>query len=230
VEPAAAATIVSPVLRNNGLSLVLFGLFLAFLGGESAVGLRAHNEELRQHGQAPVTYVEFLTSGEFIESTTENWESEFLEMAAYVFLTAFLFQRGSAESKKLGVTEAVDRDPRRAKASPRAPWPVRRGGWILRLYEYSLSLAFLLLFLGSFLLHAWGGMRAYNDEQRQHGEAPASLTQFVATPDFWFQSLQNWQSEFLGIGSMVVLSIFLRQRGSPESKPVDAPHSDTGGG
>jgi succinate dehydrogenase hydrophobic anchor subunit len=218
------------VLRDNGLSLVLFSLFLLFLVGESLAGLKVQNEERRQHGQPAISYGEFLTSGEFIESTTENWESEFLEMAAYVLFTAFLFQRGSAESRKMDEPEAVDRDPALAKASAHAPWPVRRGGWILRVYQHSLSLAFLLLFLTSFLLHAWGGMRAYNDQQRAHGESSASLVQFMGTPEFWFQSLQNWQSEFLGIGSMVVLSIFLRQRGSPESKPVDAPHSQTGGG
>ena len=217
------------VLRDNGLSIVLFGLFLVFLVGESVAGLKAQNAEREQHGEPPISYGEFVTSGRFIESTTENWESEFLEMMAYVLFTAFLFQRGSAESKNPDEPEEVDRDPAHAKASRHAPWPVRRGGWVAHVYGYSLSLALLLLFLASFLLHAWGGMRAYNDEQREHGEAPASFTQFMATSEFWFQSLQNWQSEFLGIGSMVVLSIFLRQRGSPESKPVDAPHSQTGG-
>jgi succinate dehydrogenase hydrophobic anchor subunit len=216
------------LLRDNGLSIVVFGLFMLFLIGESIVGRHAHNEELRQHGEPEVSYGEFITSGEFLESTTENWESEFLEMAGYAILTAFLFKRGSAESKKFGGPTDVDRDPRHAQLKRDAPWPVRRGGWVLRVYENSLSLAFVLLFAGAFLLHAWGGMRAYNDDQIEHGEAAVSLWQFLGTPTFWFQSLQNWQSEFLGLSSMIVLSIFLRQRGSPESKPVDAPHSETG--
>jgi hypothetical protein len=149
-------------------------------------------------------------------------------MAAYAWFTALLFQRGSAESRKIDVAEQVDRDPRHFRDKRDAPWPVRRGGRVLRVYENSLSLAFLLLFLTSFLLHAWDGMHAYNDQQREHGGLPASLFEFMSSSQFWFQSLQNWQSEFLGLGAMVVLSIFLRQRGSPESKHVDAAHSETG--
>ncbi|MGI8565610.1 MAG: DUF6766 family protein, partial [Pyrinomonadaceae bacterium] len=109
-----------------------------------------------------------------------------------------------------------------------APWPVRRGGWVLKLYENSLALAFLLLFLISFALHAVGGAEEYSEEQLQHGEPAVSVLQFFATSRFWFESFQNWQSEFFSIGAMVVLSIFLRQKGSPESKPVDSPHGETG--
>jgi hypothetical protein len=150
-------------------------------------------------------------------------------MGMYALLTVFLFQKGSAESKKLDEPSPTDRDPRKAPLKPDTPWPVHRGGWVLRLYEHSLCLAFLLLFLGAFFVHAWGGMQAYNEEQLAHGQSLVSLSEFMSSADFWFQSFQNWQSEFLGLGSMVVLSIFLRQRGSPESKPVDAPHSETGG-
>jgi hypothetical protein len=216
------------LLRENGLSLTVFGLFLIFLAGESVAGYFAHNDERREHGEQTISYGQFITSGTFIESTTENWESEFLEMGAYALLTAFLLQKGSAESKKLNQSEPVDRDPRTSR-KPQAPWPVRRGGWVLRVYENSLSIGFASLFLGAFLLHAWGGMHAYNHDQQAHGEQAVSFLQFLSSPQFWFQSLQNWQSEFLGLGSMVVLSIFLRQRGSPESKPVDSPHSQTGG-
>lgn len=216
-------------LRDNGLSLAVFNLFLLFLVGESIAGYFAHNAEQQEHGEPPLSYAQFITSGTFIESTTENWESEFLEMGAYALLTAFLFQRGSAESKKLDQSEPSDRDPRTSPNKHRAPWPVRRGGWVLRVYENSLSIAFALLFLGAFLVHAWGGMHAYNEDQRLHGEEAIGFLQFLGNPQFWFQSLQNWQSEFLGLGSMIVLSIFLRQRGSPESKPVDSPHSETGG-
>jgi hypothetical protein len=159
----------------------------------------------------------------------ENWESEFFQMGWYVLLTVFLFQKGSSESKKPDEKEPVDRDPRQSKNKKDAPWPVRKGGFVLKLYENSLSLAFLLLFLLSFFLHALGGARVYNEEQAQHGgELVSSTWQYMGTSRFWFESFQNWQSEFLAIFAMVVLSIWLRQKGSPESKPVDAPHSQTG--
>ncbi|HVP27903.1 MAG TPA: DUF6766 family protein [Myxococcota bacterium] len=213
-------------LRDNGLSLVAFGLFALFLGAQAVTGHRHRNEERRDHDQPPIGFAAYLASGDFVEATTENWESEFLQMGAYVLLTAVLFQRGSGESKKLDEAEAVDRAPRRRR--PDAPWPVRRGGVAGRLYEHSLGLAFLALFLLSFGLHAVGGARAYSDDQRAHGGEPVGVTGYVTTPRFWFESFQNWQSEFLALGAMAVLSVFLRERGSPESKPVDAPHAQTG--
>ncbi len=149
-------------------------------------------------------------------------------MAAFVLLTVFLYQHGSAESKKLDGPEPVDRDPRLSSRLPGTPWPVRRGGWVLRVYENSLSAAFIVLFLVSFWLHAAGGARVYNELQATHGGEPATLFGYLATSQFWFESFQNWQSEFLSLAAMIVLSIFLRQRGSPESKPVDAPHGETG--
>jgi hypothetical protein len=196
--------------------------------GQTLTGHRVFNDDAREHGESPVTLTAYLTSGHFYEATAENWESEFLQMMFYVVLTIFLFQRGSSESKKLGQTEAVDRDPRLARDKPDAPWPVRRGGWLLALYENSLSLAFLVLFLGSFALHAVGGAAAYNQEAAAHGEAQLSTGEFIVSAQFWFESFQNWQSEFLSLVTMVVLSIYLRQRGSPESKPVEAAHADTG--
>jgi len=141
-------------VRYHGLSITLVVLFLAFMGGQTLTGWYAFNEEQAEHRQTEVGLSEYLRTGHFIEATAENWESEFLQMAAYVLLTVFLFQRGSAESKKLDKEEPVDRDPRLFKNKPDAPGPVRRGGWILRLYENSLSLAFILLFLVSFGLHA----------------------------------------------------------------------------
>ena len=153
-------------------------------------------------------------------------------MFGFVLLTAFLFQKGSAESKDPDEKEeeAVDRDPRKSRDKKDAPWPVRKGGFVLKLYEYSLSLAFLLLFLVSFTLHAVSGAREYSESQREHGQYEEVTTlDYMGTSRFWFESFQNWQSEFLAVGAMVVLSIFLRQRGSPESKPVDTPHSETGG-
>lgn len=209
------------------MSLAIFGLFFLFLVAESVVGSFAYNSDRQDHGLPAVSYAQFLMSGRFIESTAENWESEFLEMAFYVLLTSFLYQRGSAESKSPDGSEDFEPESLAAdKARP--PWPVRRGGWVLRLYAHSLSTALLVLFLIAFVIHACGGMRDYNLSQIEHGKPAVTLLQFLATPEFWFQSFQNWQSEFFGLGSMILLSIFLRQRGSPESKPVEAPHSQTG--
>jgi hypothetical protein len=215
-------------LRDNGLSLVTTGLFLTFMTAQAATGFYVFNEEQRDHGAPEITLSAYLRSGHFIEATAENWESEFLQMAAYVLLTVVLVQRGSSESKKPGEREAVDRDPRLSKSNPDAPWPVRRGGVVLRIYENSLSLAFVGLFLFSFALHAAGGAHAHNEAAMAHGGEAVSIAQFMASSQFWFESFQNWQSEFLALVAMVVLSIYLRQRGSPESKPVDAAHSTTG--
>ena len=216
--------------RENGLSIVWLGLFFtSFLLGQTLFGRLEYNEDQRDHGRPEVTLVEYLTTPHFVEATMENWESEFLQMFLFITLTAFLYQKGSAESKKLYKKEAVDRDPRNSKHAKGAPWPVRRGGWILRLYENSLSIVFLILFLLCFVMHAAAGARNYNEEQRDHGKTTEVTTlQYMGTSRFWFESFQNWQTEFLAVGAMVVLSIWLRQRGSPESKPVDAPHEQTG--
>src|SRR4030095_13883894 len=219
------------ILYENGLSIVLFGCFLALLIGQSLTGHQEYNEDLKEHGQHGVTFTQYLRSDHFLEATMENWESEFLQMFVYVVFTVFLYQKGSSESKKLDEEEAVDRDPRGVQDKENAPWPVRKGGFVLKLYENSLSLAFLLLFLISFYLHAVGGARDYNEEQAAHGITEhLSAFGYMETSRFWFESFQNWQSEFLAVGAMVVLTIWLRQRGSPESKPVDAPHDETGNG
>ena len=218
------------ILRENGLSIVLGLFMLLCLAGQAIAGMFAYNEDQQQHGQPTIDFIGYLGTSHFLEATMENWESEFLQMFAFVVLTACLFQKGSAESKKPDEPEPVDRDPRKSRKKKDAPWPVRKGGPILTLYEFSLSLAFLLLFLGSFTLHAVGGAKEYNQSQREHGEVQQlSTLEYIGTPRFWFESFQNWQSEFLAVAAMVVLSIFLRQRGSPESKPVDSPHSETGG-
>jgi hypothetical protein len=218
------------LLRENGLSIVWLGLFfLTLIFGQSVVGRREYNNEQKEHGRPEATYVEYIGSSHFLEATMENWESEFLQMFLFVILTVFLYQKGSAESKKLDEEEEVDRDPRQSKHKKDAPWPVRKGGLVLKLYENSLSLVFLLLFLAAFFLHAAGGAGEYNDDQAEHGSSERVTTvQYMATSRFWFESLQNWQSEFLSVGLMVVLTIWLRQKGSPESKPVDAPHGQTG--
>ena len=216
------------VLRENGLSIVLLSLFLLFWVGQSAAGHREYNSDQQEHNQPQVGYLSYLASAHFWEATAENWESEFFQMFGYVMLTAFLFQKGSSESKKPDEPEPVDRDPRNRKRK-NAPWPVRRGGFVLKLYENSLSLAFLLFFLISIAMHAVAGASVYNEEQVEHGQPEQlSVLQYAGTSRFWFESFQNWQSEFLAIAAMVILSIFLRQRGSPESKPVDSPHDQTG--
>jgi hypothetical protein len=214
--------------RENGLSITMFVLFFIFLAGQSVTGLMEYNDEQQEHNQPTVSYGEYVTSGHFTETVFENWESEFLQMAAYVVLTIFLFQKGSSESKKLDEPEPVDEDPRQARDRENVPGPVRQGGWVLTIYENSLALAFVLLFLFSFALHAIGGAQLYSEEQMQHGNEAVSVVQYLGTARFWFESFQNWQSEFLSVGVLVVLSVFLRQRGSPESKPVAAPHAETG--
>ena len=163
-----------------------------------------------------------------MEATFENWESEFLQMALYVWLTSFLYQRGSAESKDPGKKEEVDEDPRLHAHDPKAPLPVRRGGWMLRLYENSLSLALFALFVVSFGLHLIGSTAENCRAESMHGQPCSTMVDQLMSARFWFESLQNWQSEFLSIAAVVILSIFLRQRGSPESKRVHSPHSETG--
>jgi hypothetical protein len=218
------------LLRGNGLSIVLLSLFLLFWLGQSVVGQRQYNNDQQEHMQPEVSYLSYLKSDHFWEATAENWESEFFQMFFYVILTAMLYQKGSSESKKPDEAEPVDRDPRRHRNKD-APWPVRKGGPVLKLYENSLSLAFLLFFFISITVHAIGGAGVYNDEQAAHGQLEhLSVLQYTTTSRFWFESFQNWQSEFLAMAAMVLLSIFLRQRGSPESKPVDAPHYETGTG
>jgi hypothetical protein len=215
--------------RENGLSLVLLALFVGTWVGQAVTGHRSYNEEQQQHGQPPESLDEYLRSGHFLEATAENWESEFLQMFLYVVLTTFLYQKGSSESRKLDAENPQDRDPREHRRRPQAPWAVRKGSeLLLKLYENSLALAFLLLFLVSIVMHAVGGVVEFNAEQREHGQPEVTLGEFACDSEFWFQSFQNWQSEFLSLVAMVVLSIWLRQRHSPESKPVDAPHSETG--
>ena len=216
------------VIRDQGLTLAMFGIFAVLLVAQSVTGQRDYNQDQREHGEATVSYPAYLTTGHFVEATFENWESEYLQMGMYVILTALLFSRGSSESKDPDGDNPQDEDPRRARDRSDVPWPVRKGGFVLFLYNNSLSAALLLLFLISFVLHAYGGAREYSQEQLAHGGEAVSMLTFMTTSSFWFQSFQNWQSEFLAVASLAALSIFLRQKGSPESKPVAAPHRKTG--
>jgi hypothetical protein len=215
------------ILRNNGLSFVMFGLFFAFLAAQSVAGHRQYNQDQRERGEPVIDYAGYLGSGHFVEAVFENWESEFLQMGSFVLFTIFLRQKGSPESKKLEGKEPVDADPRGSRRR-KAPWPVRRGGLALAVYEHSLTIALFLLFFASLFLHAAGGASEYNSEQLAHGAQTVSFLGYMGTSRFWFESFQNWQSEYMSVGALVVLSIFLRQRGSPESKPVDHPYGETG--
>ncbi|MDT5289226.1 MAG: hypothetical protein QOF88_4115 [Mycobacterium sp.] len=216
------------VLRNNGLLLTCLALFGVFFLGMIFSGAATYNEEQQQHGSTEhISVVQYLTTGDFVEATFENWESEFLQMGMYVMLTAFLFQKGSSESKPIDEPAPQDQDPRDAKSEPSAPWPVRRAGLTLALYENSLAIALFVLFFASMALHAVGGRTAFNEEQVEHGQATVSVWQYLTTSRFWFESMQNWQSEFIAVAAIVGLSIFLRQRGSAESKPVAEPHRHT---
>ena len=211
-------------IRDRALTIVLMAMFGVFLAGQVAAGFWEYNEERAAHHGGPITITAYLATGHLWESIFENWESEFLQMAVFILLTTCLVQRGSPESRRPHIKELVDADPRDFADSPDAPWPVRRGGWILRVYENSLGLAFVLMFLLSWAGHAWGGYHAFNADQTEHGEATATFAGYLASPRFWFESFQNWQSEFLSIALMVWLAVYLRQRYSPESKPVHAPH------
>ena len=214
--------------KNNSLSISLTAIFIAIMAGQAIAGHLTHNQELADHGRPPIELSTYLRSAHFSEATFENWESEFLQMAVFVLVTTVLYQVGSSESKRPGVVEPVDVDPRDVTVTNDMPWPVRRGGMWLKLYEHSLGLAFLLLFIASIAGHAISGAAEHNADARLHGGETVTVLAYVAEPRFWFESLQNWQSEFLALIAMIVLSIFLRQRGSPESKPVYAPHWETG--
>lgn len=211
-------------VHDRALTLALMAFFAIFLAGQVVAGFYEYNESKHEHGETSVSAAQYLVTGHLWESIFENWESEFLQMAVFVLLTTVLIQKGSPESRRPHVRELVDVDPRGHAADPDVPWPVRRGGWVLRLYENSLGLAFVVLFLLSWAGHAMGGYLDFSDDRVTHGLTKPSFQQYLQSAQFWFESFQNWQSEFLAMASMVWLSVYLRQRYSPESKPVHAPH------
>lgn len=205
--------------------MVFLALFVITLVAQALTGWKEHNQELQDNHSAALSLGAYLHTGHFISSTFENFQSEFLQMALYVLLTVGLRQQGSAESKSLDEAEDVDREPKLGKDAPGA---VNKGGWILKLYSNSLSIVFILLFLISWALHLYGSWVDHNTEEVLRGKPAQTIIAYLGEPNFWFETFQNWQSEFLSVLSIVVLTIFLRQKGSPESKPVDAPHMDTG--
>ncbi len=211
-------------LHDRALTIALMVMFLFFLAGQVITGHWEYNETRTAHGRETVALSAYFSTGHLWEAVFENWESEFLQMAVFILLTTWLVQKGSPESRRPHVKESYDADPRRFADAPGAPWPVRRGGWVLRVYENSLGLAFVLMFLLSWAGHAWGGFKAFVDDQGEHGQQVADFASYLVSPRFWFESFQNWQSEFLSIAAMVWLAVYLRQRYSPESKPVHSPH------
>jgi hypothetical protein len=215
--------------RRNSLGIVTLCLFLVFVGGMALVGHSAYNADQHEHGADAISLGAYLREGHVWEALFENWESEFLQMAAYVALTIFLVQKGSAESKDPAGHDRVDSDPRASASDRGAPWPVRRGGIWLVLYENSLLLAFVALFGASMIGHALGGVDSFNADLAEHQQPFVDTWGYFTSSQFWYESFQNWQSEFLAVFSIVVLTVFLRQRGSPESKPVAASNAETDG-
>jgi hypothetical protein len=216
-------------VRDNGLSLFFFAIFLLALLGQSVAGMMRTNQELIEHGRPPETYLSFVFSSDFVVDVAENWQSEFLQFLLFIAATVWLVQRGSPESKKPG-DEGVDTDENQmvgAYARPDGPRWARVTGWRRTVYENSLVLVMGAIFLMSWLMQSLSGTVVMNDENAQHGKAPITWTEYIVSPEFWDRTLQNWQSEFLAVGTMVAFSIFLRQRGSSESKPTGLPHTES---
>lgn len=215
-------------LRDNSLTIALLALFAMSIIGQWIAGWHVANEDALRHGEALSTLSAYGRSPEFLSSVFENWESEFLQMAAYVILTAILFQRGSAESKDPDQIERRDQDLVRQAGKPNTPSILRWGPIWRALYARSLGIALAILFVLSFLIHWTQSARVAAREAIAHGNAAPATLAYLANPQLWFESFQNWQSEFLSTAVLIILSIFLRQRESPESKPVAAPHAQTG--
>lgn len=213
------------IWHNNSLSIVFVVLFLLSLAGQVFMGYKEHNKEREEEGQAGIPLSSYFSTGHFLQATFENWESEFLQMALFVVLTISLRQKGSSESKKFE-EEEVDREPSARRKD--APWPVYKGGLVLALYKHSLSIVLAFLFILSFFIHLYGSLKDENEQLMLKGLPPETMADHMAGARFWFESFQNWQSEFLSVFAIVILSVFLRQKGSPQSKPVDAPNSETG--
>jgi hypothetical protein len=216
-------------LRDNGLSVVFGLLFLGALIGQAVAGHADFNDHQLADGGQPVSFGHFLVSSEFAVDVAENWQSEYLQFFLYIFATVWLVQRGSPESKKVSeIGTESDADQQLGRhAGPSSPSWARAGGWRTAVFSNSLGIVMAGIFLLSWLAQSIAGLTAYNASQLAQHSDPVSWLGYVGSADFWNRTLQNWQSEFLAIGSMVVLGIYLRQRGSPESKPVGSPHVTT---
>jgi hypothetical protein len=221
---------VKKALRNNGLSLFFGLIFLLALLGQALTGHALYNEEQLSSGLEEISLAQYLVSSNFAVDVSENWQSEYLQFLLYIFATIWLVQKGSPESKELN-EPGLESDKEQLVgefSNAKSPKWARVSGWRRTLYSNSLGLTMGLIFVLSWLVQSISGNSNYNQEQIQKFQQPVSWTEYIASPEFWNRTLQNWQSEFLAVGSMVVLSIYLRQRGSPESKPVGSAHDDTG--
>jgi hypothetical protein len=216
-------------LRQNSLSLFFLVLFLATLVGQSFAGQHAFNEEQLQHGGEAISWGRYLVSSSFGEAVLENWQSEYLQFTLFIVATVWLIQRGSSESKK-PEDAGLDSDAQQLigeHAQRNSPLWAKVGGWRTALYSNSLLLLMAFIFVASWFGQSVTAWNEYSAEQVEHASAAVSWWEYLARPDFWEKTLQNWQSEFLAVGTMAVFTIYLRQRGSPESKPVGAPHDET---
>jgi hypothetical protein len=217
-------------VRENSLSLFFLGLFLAALVGQALVGHEAFNDEQAMHGEGPVSLWDYVTSSSFGNAVMENWQSEYLQFMLFMLATVWFIQRGSPESKEPG-KEGRESDQRQkvgGYAPDDAPDLARHRDWRTALYSNSLLIVMGIIFVGSWFAQSVTGWTEFNADQATHGDPKVSWASYVTSPTFWEATLQNWQSEFLAVGSFAVLAIYLRQRGSPESKPVGAPHDATG--
>ncbi|WP_203136455.1 DUF6766 family protein [Microbacterium sp. JZ31] len=215
-----------PTLKDNALTLLFLGLFLVTVAFQALVGHAQNNDLLVSHDRAPISLGEFVTSSQFLVDVAENWQSEFLQFLLFILATVWLIQRGSPESKKPGDEGRGSDEEQLVGEFARRDSPAwaRVRGIRLWLYANSLSLAMGTVFLLSWFAQSLAGLVVANDEAAQHGELPMTWAMYVTGPDFWNRTLQNWQSEFLAVGCMVAFSIYLRQRGSAESKPVGTPN------
>jgi len=216
------------VVRENSLSLAFLAIFVLALAGQSAAGWRAYSDEQAAHDAPGVSYGRYVTSSDFGGKVLENWQSEYLQFTLFILATVWLVQKGSSESKELGEVGSQSDQQRvgRHSQSDSPAWS-RTDGWRQSVYGNSLVIVMTLLFLGSWFGQFVNNRVQYNNEQREHGQSAVSWSRYFTEPDFWDKTLQNWQSEFLAVGSMAIFAVYLRQRGSPESKPVGAPHEET---
>ena len=214
------------ILKDNGLSIIFFLFFLISIVVQAYNGMVVYNQEMTEEGGTRVSLLQYLSTAHFIEATAENWESEFLQMAMFVWLSMFLYQKGSSESKDPDKEEEVDREPNPRRRN--VPGPVKEGGWKLAVYKHSLCYTLFLLFFICFGIRWISSMKDFNLEQNLKGMPGETPLQYLGNAKLWSESFENWQSEFLSVFAIVVLTIFLRQKGSAQSKPVDAPHAETG--
>jgi hypothetical protein len=217
-------------VRENGLSLFFLGLFVAAVVGESFAGQHAESAERLEHGERAVSWWSYITSADFGGAVMENWQSEFLQFSLFIAATVWLVQKGSTESSLLGdVGLESDEQQKVGRFTPAdGPGSARGNDLRTHAYENSLLIVMTSIFVATWFAQSLNNWRAFNQEQAVHDEQALSWGRYLLNPDFWENTLQNWQSEFLAVGTMVVITIYLRQRGSTESKPVGAPHDETG--